>query len=155
MPKLFTELNVHLPVTSVTFRVKSDHPPKLRLHIARQLFRAIKAELILLREFERVGGEKLTIHPSLPALSESRYVGRCVRMARLRRELTQNALAVKMGVARRSLVRIENGINLPTAKMIWLLERELGLNIENLIQRREMRQNVTRDQGGRGENLKQ
>lgn len=60
-------------------------------------------------------------------LAQRRQVGARIRDARIQANLTQEALAERVGVERRTIVRIELGITSPPLDRILAIARALGV----------------------------
>ena len=66
----------------------------------------------------------------MPATKTKR--GARVAQARHKAGLSQQALATKIGTARRTVARVEIGVTTPTLDLALALSRELGESVENL-----------------------
>lgn len=64
-------------------------------------------------------------------MPEGRLVVR-LRDARTRAGLSQAELAVRVGVSRKTVNTVENGVFVPSTILALLLARELGVRVEDL-----------------------
>ncbi|HET7282064.1 MAG TPA: helix-turn-helix transcriptional regulator [Sphingomicrobium sp.] len=56
----------------------------------------------------------------------------CIKGEREKAELTQAALAERVGVSRKTINTVENGVFTPSATLAIKLARALGLSVEQL-----------------------
>ncbi|MCK4573093.1 MAG: helix-turn-helix transcriptional regulator [candidate division Zixibacteria bacterium] len=60
-----------------------------------------------------------------------------IKQHRARLDLTQQALAEKVGVARQTILAVEKGIYVPSALLAFKIARALKMSVENLFELEE------------------
>jgi transcriptional regulator with XRE-family HTH domain len=65
---------------------------------------------------------------------EAKRLGTRVQQARLKREMTQEALAAKVGISRAYLARVEIGRHEPTLTTLRRIAKALNVKLGNLVE---------------------
>jgi transcriptional regulator with XRE-family HTH domain len=65
---------------------------------------------------------------------EAKRLGTRVQQARLKREMTQEALAAKAGISRAYLARVETGRHEPTLTTLRKIARALKMKLGDLVE---------------------